>query len=345
MLTARLPDAYGDIDSIAIMKWHLNGSQSNSRSPFLMVQLDPGITVFSPWITDPSILENGEDDLGDLFFWQSAFRVVTFRARRAIASDHRGRFWYGSAEDRAYCWVNEDRTLVCNRRGDCRAAPDPQVDRSNYHGTDLSRLGPMNDVALAQATSCAAQRNGEVICWGDLRGYGRPDRSMCANAGGRPPGEHSTERQIQDLEDIVAVSAGDYAFLALAMDGVVYEWGWDWRLEELIQRPEFYEFDEPVTRITNAVQTRCVLLESGRVGCWGLHNGSPDGPSGRVHWLNLPPVKELSDGWSSHHVCALTVDDEVFCWGRNEHNQLGDGSYEDQLEPVYVSEVPPPLRR
>ena len=62
-----------------------------------------------------------------------------------------------------------------------------------------------------------------------------------------------------------------------------------------------------------------------------------------MHWLNLPPIKELSDGWSSHHLCALTVDDEVFCWGRNEHNQLGDGSYEDQLEPVYIAEVPPPL--
>ena len=77
----------------------------------------------------------------------------------------------------------------------------------------------------------------------------------CAGSG-RPP----SERQV--ASKTLSQSAPEIMFLALARDGVVYEWGWDWRLEELIQRPELYEFDEPDTDYQ--CHTGALRLESGR---------------------------------------------------------------------------------
>jgi alpha-tubulin suppressor-like RCC1 family protein len=42
-------------------------------------------------------------------------------------------------------------------------------------------------------------------------------------------------------------------------------------------------------------------------------------------------VIQLSLGF--HHSCALTADGQVFCWGRNQEGQLGDGTTHDATEP------------
>ncbi|MBK6531011.1 MAG: hypothetical protein IPF99_15780 [Deltaproteobacteria bacterium] len=37
--------------------------------------------------------------------------------------------------------------------------------------------------------------------------------------------------------------------------------------------------------------------------------------------MDLPPVRELAVGLN--HACALTMADEVYCWGHNGAAQLG----------------------
>ncbi len=83
----------------------------------------------------------------------------------------------------------------------------------------------------------------------------------------------------------------------------------------------------------------CALLEDGTVKCWGLNGhgqlGLGDkrarGYSAETMGTNLPvvnlganvKVKQISVSY--YHSCALTTDNRVKCWGRNDLAQLGLG--------------------
>lgn len=49
-------------------------------------------------------------------------------------------------------------------------------------------------------------------------------------------------------------------------------------------------------------------------------------------------VKAIASGW--RHVCALTTDGAVKCWGNNHEGQLGDGTGIDRKTPVDVVAIP-----
>ena len=101
--------------------------------------------------------------------------------------------------------------------------------------------------------------------------------------------------------------------------------------------PKLHQFDELAIAVAGAHQTRCVLFRGGKVGCWGRFRGSPDGPGGDLHFVEgLPPVVELLDGWQNKHMCVLTENERVFCWGKNNRGQLGDFSGIDEDLPIEI---------
>lgn len=89
----------------------------------------------------------------------------------------------------------------------------------------------------------------------------------------------------------------------------------------------------------------CALVRSGTSGggpyCWGrnyagqLGDGTTSDRSYPVH-IKSPPVGFVGLAVGDAHACAITTDHAVFCWGRNDSGQLGDGSTSDRSVPVIV---------
>lgn len=60
----------------------------------------------------------------------------------------------------------------------------------------------------------------------------------------------------------------------------------------------------------------CGALDDGGVSCWGVRASAV-----RFDQASLPPVTQVASGPS--HVCALSADREVWCWGSNALGQSG----------------------
>ena len=94
----------------------------------------------------------------------------------------------------------------------------------------------------------------------------------------------------------------------------------------------------------------CTLL-SNQIYCWGYgeigfnYDNSPKKPAKLKHEGSLAgkTIKQISIGTSTNnigHSCALTNDNKVHCWGKNNHGQLGNGSTTNSESPVEVTGLP-----
>lgn len=84
----------------------------------------------------------------------------------------------------------------------------------------------------------------------------------------------------------------------------------------------------------------CVILTDKSVRCWGAHPGVLPGT------VSTTPVKVEAladiDGISVGlgHSCAVDGSGVVFCWGQNDHGQLGDGTTGPSPVPKAVPALP-----
>lgn len=85
----------------------------------------------------------------------------------------------------------------------------------------------------------------------------------------------------------------------------------------------------------------CAVFSDGRILCFGddrygqIGNGNKTGSVSRALFVsNITDAKQVSVG--KDHTCALLNNGEVYCWGRNEKGQLGDGTTNDRDAPVKV---------
>jgi alpha-tubulin suppressor-like RCC1 family protein len=102
-----------------------------------------------------------------------------------------------------------------------------------------------------------------------------------------------------------------------------------------------------LTAIAPGVHHTCAL-ESGRVLCWG-HNpfdtlgvgpGLPDPvlePRPVIGLDDVGPIVQLASDYDFS--CVLTESGEVYCWGANDHGQLGVGDLDRRDRPSKVLDV------
>lgn len=95
----------------------------------------------------------------------------------------------------------------------------------------------------------------------------------------------------------------------------------------------------------------CAVKADATVACWGndlaalgdggaASSAAPVAIKGPLGVGLLGNVAAVAPG--ARHVCALKKDGTVWCWGKNDRGQLGDGTKIDSANPVKVAGLPPP---
>ncbi len=84
----------------------------------------------------------------------------------------------------------------------------------------------------------------------------------------------------------------------------------------------------------------CVLVNDGRVACWGENSSGQLGDGSITNRRDPVYVEGLDDAIAvfagGYYTCAIHEDETVSCWGDNFRGNLGIGSFETRLTPTPV---------
>jgi alpha-tubulin suppressor-like RCC1 family protein len=254
--------------------------------------------------------------------------VVAFtRSARQLVATEQG-FCARSVEDGAACWGLDTAGGLSD----------------SFHylvsPTALDFGQPVAQVAAGGGgTTCAVSNSGEVWC----RGWIRKDSGVFDKT--------ATPRRIEDLPSTIAqVAVGWGHTCSLDVDGLVWCWGRNDNGEVGVGSDEFFvstpspvrSIPRPVVQLSSGGLETCARTDEGRVWCWGgnyagqLQDGTDTVINAPVlAALPDPPAKDISAG-QGMHACAVLIDGTVWCWGRNDFGQLGDGTRTDRLVPTKV---------
>jgi len=270
--------------------------------------------------------------------------------------------------DKVYCWGFNYR----GRLGDgietfghtIDTAPASSVPLEVVNSADGGFVnGEVRSVSAGEGHTCAVTTGDTVYCWG-LNSFDQLGIGYGFGSSGVPV------KVVNGSEGFVngsveSVSAGFTHTCAVTNDGYAYCWGargsgrlGDGNDEDYSSVPvKVVDGTEgfvngSVESVSAGGQHTCAVTTGGTgdtVYCWG-YNGS--GSLGNNSTTDSPvPVKVVdANGFVNGSVesvatgyeysCAVTTENEVYCWGRNRNGQLGNGqggSFDDKaLVPVKV---------
>ena len=184
-------------------------------------------------------------------------------------------------------------------------------------------------IALGNFHTCARSAAGDVWCWG-VNGEGQlghGDRSVSS-----PP------EQVAMLPAVTEIAPGSQHTCARTAAGTVWCVGHN-RAGQIgngmssfmdVLAPEMVVGLTDATAIAADIDATCAIRATGGAVCWGDNtDGRLGADSGDAFHDSPTPVVTLTEVSSidlgGGHGCAV-AGDEVWCWGRNDHGQLGNGT-------------------
>jgi alpha-tubulin suppressor-like RCC1 family protein len=134
------------------------------------------------------------------------------------------------------------------------------------------------------------------------------------------------------------MSSGQYSMMAITADGKLNSWGGG--AEN--QSPSVFDAGSfagtPFAQVDSGYFHACALTDARQAVCWGnddygqLGNGAGVSPTTQPELVDTSGMngftsnrfRQISSG--GEHTCGINGNGDIFCWGNNNHGQLGIGS-------------------
>lgn len=184
-------------------------------------------------------------------------------------------------------------------------------------------------IAAGGRHSCALKQNGEVVCWG--RGWGATPTAIS----GMP-------------RDTRAIDAGYEHSCALAADGSVRCWGsnssgqlGNGTFTSSNEAPVVVNGLSGARAIATGGEHTCAITATGGVACWGKNEKGQLGDGTTTNRATPVAVHSLAEGVVAlaagfDYTCALTVNNQVKCWGAGFSNRSSAASIDSTGTPVTI---------
>ncbi|HXB25440.1 MAG TPA: hypothetical protein VNV25_11990 [Gemmatimonadaceae bacterium] len=230
------------------------------------------------------------------------------------------------------------------------------------HPSAVAVAGGMRWTAISVGFwhTCALTADSTTFCWGEnLVG------ELAASPDSVPLS--TTPLAIAGAPKFASLSAGSLYTCGLTAAGALYCWGWNYagnlgdstttntEIPTPVGQPNLV-FRSVITSSANSIAlTTCGITTANAVYCWGWGGygqlGNPSAPIVSCDSVTTNPVpcsslvpfpvagglafETVSIGTT--HACGVTLSSTAYCWGTNDHGQLGDGTTQSSTVPVAVS--------
>jgi alpha-tubulin suppressor-like RCC1 family protein len=205
--------------------------------------------------------------------------------------------------------------------------------------TTATPIVPNVKVAMVGSMNiCAIAPSGSVSCWGS------------GDAGDGSPGARDYPTTVAGITDAQTGDTGYNLTCVVRADGTVSCWGGNdsgqigdgTTTDRLAPTPVRSLSGAVAVATSNSGQFACALKGDGTVWCWGANDVGQLGV-GSVGGIVTSPtlVSGLSNivrvSAGSAHACAIDCYGQLFCWGYNVDNRVGDGTPTLRSTPGLIS--------